>query len=88
MNRKTIAILATVLGAGLMTLAACSSDDAATTGGPTNNTPNTNPGTDGGNNTTNDGGGNTNPDGGEPEVCTGSTFDNTRIPGWPNVPTP
>lgn len=87
MNRKTIAILATVLGAGLMTLAACSSSDDVSSNGPTNNTPVTNPPTTDGGNTNTDGG-TTNPDGGEPEVCTGSTFDNTRIPGWPTVPTP
>ncbi|WP_146652527.1 hypothetical protein [Labilithrix luteola] len=87
MNRKTIAILATVLGAGLMTLAACSSDSSSATDGPKNNPPITNPDNkDGGN--TNPDGGNTDPDGGEPETCTGSTFDNTRIPGWPTVPTP
>jgi hypothetical protein len=43
------------------------------------------PGTDAAVTTTD---GATKTDGSSSGVCTGPTFDNTRIPGWPSVPTP
>ena len=85
MNRKTIFVIATSAFAGVLSLVACSSD-SGTAAGPANKplteTPGVDssaPGTDGGPGTDGSSSGAT---------CTGPTFDNSRIPGWPTVPQP
>lgn len=85
MNRSTLVVIATGLLAGVLSIVACSSD-SGTGAGPTNTPPSVTPTSDGGGPTNGDGG--TNPDGSSGSTCTGPTFDNTRIPGWPTVPQP
>jgi hypothetical protein len=81
MKRTIVLFLSSTLLAAAMFAPACSSTDA-TPAGPKNNPP---AGTDSGTTTptvdasTGDGGS---------QQCTGPVFDNTRIPGWPNVPQP
>jgi hypothetical protein len=86
MNRSTLFVIATGLFAGVLSIVACSSD-TGTGAGPTNQPPTVTPQADGGGPSNNDG--SANPDGSSSgTVCTGPTFDNTRIPGWPTVPQP
>ncbi|MCL2778285.1 MAG: hypothetical protein FWD73_09800 [Polyangiaceae bacterium] len=73
MKLKTILFVASVLATGLVSVVACSS---SSDDGPVNNQP---PVADSGSDTSTDNGSST--------TCTNS-FDNTRIPGWPNVSLP
>lgn len=86
MKRSTLFVIATGLFAGVLSIVACSSD-SGTGAGPSNTPPTPTQGTDSG--PTNNPDGSTNPDGSSSgATCTGPTFDNTRIPGWPTVPQP
>ena len=88
MKRTTSFLAATVIASDL-TIVACSSNDAASTAGPANKPPTETPAVDsGGPSTTTNDGGPTADGSSSGATCTGPTFDNTRIPGWPTVPQP
>jgi hypothetical protein len=84
MKRTTLFVAATV-AASVLSFVACSSDDNATGTGPTNKPPTETPTVDSGNVTD---GGPTVDGSFSGATCTGPTFDNSRIPGWPTVPQP
>ncbi|MCL2725349.1 MAG: hypothetical protein FWD69_13030 [Polyangiaceae bacterium] len=76
MKLKTILFVASVLATGLVSVVACSS--SSSDNGPVNQPPVADAGPDG----------STDNGDGSPTACTNS-FDNTRVPGWPNsVPQP
>ena len=86
MKRTTLFVIATSLLAGILSVVACSSD-SGTASGPANKSPTEMQGTDSGGPSTTDGGSVV--DGSSSgATCTGPTFDNSRIPGWPTVPQP
>ena len=90
MKRTTLFVIASSLTLGVLSLVACSSSDSGATAGPANTPPTQTPGVDsgsGGPTPTTDGG--PTADGSSSgATCTGPTFDNARIPGWPTVPQP
>jgi hypothetical protein len=85
--KRTTFVIATSLVVSVLSIVACSSD-SGTAAGPANAPPTQTPGTDsGGPSSTTDGGPGV--DGSSSgATCTGPTFDNSRIPGWPTVPQP
>lgn len=88
MKRTTLFIAATI-AASVLSFVACSSDDTTTGAGPTNKPPTETPSVDsGGPSTTTNDGGPTVDGSSSGATCTGPTFDNSRIPGWPTVPQP
>ncbi|MDB5214839.1 MAG: hypothetical protein JWO86_2766 [Myxococcaceae bacterium] len=87
--KRTTLVIASSIALGVLSLVACSSTDSGTGAGPTNKPPTTTPDVDSGvsTNPTTDGGPTV--DGSSSgATCTGPTFDNARIPGWPTVPQP
>ncbi len=93
---KTIRIaslaLALALSAPIAVFAACSSDTTST-GGPANKQPDVPPGSSSGASGMASGSSGmssgSSGSSGHPSSCDeGVAFDNTRIPGWPNVPQP
>ena len=85
MKAKNILVIAASALAGVLSIVACSSDSGSTAG-PANKPPTETPGTDSGTPGSEGGPGIDASSSGA--TCTGPTFDNSRIPGWPNVPTP
>jgi hypothetical protein len=82
--KTTILVLASssLLALGLV-LGACDSGSDTPGAGPHNPPATNNPDTDGGTDS-----GPTTDGGSSSGACTGPTFDNSRIPGWPTVPSP
>lgn len=86
MKRSTILFLALAATVNVAALSSACSSDNSTAAGPKNQPPTNNPTTDSGT-TTPGNDASTGTDGGQ-QTCNGPTFDNTRVPGWPNVPQP
>ena len=89
--KRTTLLIAVSLFTSVLAFVACSSDDTTLNAGPTNAPPTQTPSVDSGSggptSTTPDGG--PAADGSTPgAMCTGPSFDNSRIPGWPTVPQP
>ena len=88
MKRTTLLVIASSLTLGVLSLVACSSSDSGTAAGPANTPPAQTPGVDSGSGGPTTDGGPTVDGSSSGATCTGPTFDNARIPGWPTVPQP
>lgn len=90
MNSRILVIVVSSFAFVTSSLVACSSsDDGTAQPGPKNpGTPNGNEDSGAPNGNKDSGSSDPGVDAGDPNACTGATFDNTRIPGWPNVPQP